>query len=370
MADHPTFGVEEEFLLVDPDCGEPVPLNTRVAVLAEDDGVDLQLELTSCQVETATEVADNVEDLRAQLTRLRRITSVAADKAGARLLASGLPPTVPHRFPITDAERYARIADRFGMIAHEQGICGCHVHVAVPDREAAIRVSNRLRPWLPLLLGLTANSAIYRNADSGYASFRQVLWSRWPSAGPPPHFDSAADYDAAVQRMQDIGAMLDDGMVYWDIRPSANFPTVEVRVADVPATVADTVLHATLTRAAVMTALAEEQRGEPVPDIRAHELAAAYWSSARYGLDGPAVDPFSAGGDHTGPAVDLLGALIDRVAPALRTVGDYEFVRDGLGRLLERGNGAQRQRAAWQRRDEISDVIDAVATATVEDCDD
>ncbi|WP_395309160.1 glutamate--cysteine ligase [Mycobacterium sp. AMU20-3851] len=369
MAGHPTFGVEEEFLLVDPDCGEPVPLNTRVAVLAEDDGVDLQLELTSCQVETATEVSDNTADLRAQLTRLRRIAGDAANKAGARLLAAGLPPTVPHEFPITESERYGRIADRFGMVAHEQGICGCHVHVAVPDRDAAIQVSNRLRPWLPLLLGMTANSAIYRNDDSGYASFRQVLWSRWPSAGPPPHFDSAEDYDAAVQRMQDIGAMLDDGMVYWDIRPSANFPTVEVRVADVPATVADTVLHATLTRAAVMTALDEERRGVPLPDVRAHELAGAYWSSARYGLDGPAVDPFSDGGKGTGPAADLLRALVDRIAPALRTVGDFEFVEDELARLFERGNGAQRQRAAWLRRGEAADVIDAVAEATVEDCD-
>ena len=94
--------------------------------------------------------------------------------SGAQLLAVGLPPTVPHEFPITDTPRYREIAERFGMIAHEQGICGCHVHVAVPDRDAAIQVSNRLRPWLPLLLALTANSAVYRNADTGYASWRSV----------------------------------------------------------------------------------------------------------------------------------------------------------------------------------------------------
>ena len=141
------------------------------------------------------------------------------------------------------------------MIAHEQGICGCHVHVAVPDREAAIQVGNRLRPWLPLLLAVTANSAIYRNTDTGYASWRSILWQRWPVAGPPPQFDSADEYDAVVRQLLDTGAMLDDGMVYWDVRPSANFPTVEVRVADVPATVAETVLFAALVRGAVMTAL-------------------------------------------------------------------------------------------------------------------
>lgn len=99
----------------------------------------------------------------------------AADEADATLLAVGLPPTVPQHFPITDSPRYRRIGERFGMIASEQGICGCHVHVEVPDRDAAIAVTNRLRPWLPLLLALTANSAIYRNADSGYATWLTVL---------------------------------------------------------------------------------------------------------------------------------------------------------------------------------------------------
>lgn len=121
MSSHPTIGVEEEFLLVDPRAGEPVPRNTRVAELAAANGVDLQLELTSCQVETATEVAATLDDVRAQLRRLRGVTRDAAADAGAQLLAVGLPPSVPHHFPITHAPRYERIAKRFGMIAHEQG---------------------------------------------------------------------------------------------------------------------------------------------------------------------------------------------------------------------------------------------------------
>ncbi|MCV7200908.1 YbdK family carboxylate-amine ligase, partial [Mycolicibacterium peregrinum] len=160
----------------------------------------------------------------------------------------------PHAFPVTDAPRYRRIGAQFGMIAHEQGICGCHVHVRVPDRAAAIYVSNWLRPWLPSLLALSANSPLYRNADTGHASWRSVLWSRWPAAGPPPFFTSPEDFDRTVRLLVDAGVILDEDMVYWDVRPSADFPTVEVRVADVPATVAETVLLATLIRAAVMTA--------------------------------------------------------------------------------------------------------------------
>lgn len=364
MATHPTVGVEEEFLLVDPDTGEPVARNEAVAQHAKAHGVELQLELTSCQVETATEVADTCEEVRAQLTRLRRIAADAAEAAGARLLAVGLPPTVPHEFPITDKKRYRRIAERFGMIAHEQGICGCHVHVAVPDRDAAIAVSNRIRPWLPLLLAVTANSAIYRNTDTGHASWRSVLWQRWPSAGPPPQFESADEYDAVVRLFLDTGAMLDDGMVYWDVRPSANFPTVEVRVADVPATVAESVLLAALVRGCAMTALEAERRGDTVAPLAPHALRAAYWTSARNGLDGDAIDLTDSHG--SAPAVQLLDRLVDHVRPALEQVGDFDMVRSELARIAEHGNGAMRQRRAWSRSHDVADVLAESARATLE----
>jgi carboxylate-amine ligase len=363
MATHPTFGVEEEFLLVDPGSGEPVPLNRAVAERAKAKGVDLQLELTSCQVETTSDVMASSEALRGEMSRLRRIASEAAEAAGARLLAVGVPPTVPHSFPITDTPRYREIAEKFGMIAHEQGICGCHVHVAVPTRELAVRVSNRLRPWLPSLLALTANSAIYRSTDTGYASWRKVLWALWPSAGPPPHFDSVDEYDALVRMMQDAGAILDDGMVYWDVRPSADFPTVEIRVADVPATVAETVLVATLARAAVMTAIDDEQSGAPVLPLTSHALKAAYWKAARDGLEGLSIDLPDTHAPL--PATRLLSNLVDRVEPALKALGDDDMVREELARIAAEGNGAMRQRRAWERRHEVGDVIEEAATATL-----
>jgi carboxylate-amine ligase len=226
-------------------------------------------------------------------------------------------------------------------------------------------VSNRLRPWLPSLLALTANSAVYRNADTGYASWRRVLWARWPSAGPPPRFESVDEYDATVRMLEHAGAMLDDGMVYWDVRPSANFPTVEVRVADVPATVAETVVLAVLTRAAVMTALEEERRGEPVPPLAAHALQAAYWKSARDGLDGDAVDLLES--HESVAATLLLDRLVEHVRPALEAVGDYQLVSDELARIAEQGNGAMRQRRAFQRRHDVADVIAEAAAATLAD---
>ncbi|HTX95377.1 MAG TPA: glutamate--cysteine ligase [Mycobacterium sp.] len=359
----PTFGAEEEFLLVDPRSGEPAPRNAAVADEAERRGVDLQLELSSCQVETTSQVAKTSGELGEDLTRLRRAAAQAAETTGVQLLACGLPPATPHEFPITDSERYRRIGEQFGMIAHEQGICGCHVHVQLPDRAAAVHVSNWLRPWLPSLLALSANSAIYRSADSGYASWRSVLWRRWPAAGPPPFFPAAEDYDRAVRMLLDTGVILDPGAIYWDVRPSADFPTVEVRVADVPATVAETVLLATLVRAAVMTALDAPEEDDVLTRLPPGALRAAYWKAAHDGLAGHTLDLVH--GRGAVPAREQLAALAHRVGPALVALGEYGRVTYELDRITAQGNGAMRQCRAWQKRQNVMDVIAETAAATL-----
>jgi glutamate---cysteine ligase / carboxylate-amine ligase len=362
----PTFGAEEEFLLVDPRTGEPAPRNTEVADEAQRRGVELQLELSSCQVETTSSVATTSEQFGEELTRLRRTAAQAAEASGVRLLAVGLPPSTPHAFPVTDTPRYRRIGAEFGMIAHEQGICGCHVHVQVPDRAAAVHVSNWLRPWLPSLLALSANSAIYRNADSGHASWRSVLWRRWPAAGPPPFFPSPDDYERSVRMLVDSGVLVDRKMIYWDVRPSANFPTVEVRVADVPATVAETVLLATLVRAAVMTALAARDEGRNEGDVLGRlppgALRAAYWKAAHDGLAGNTLDLLDGG--RAVPAREQLSALVRRVRPALEHLGEYDHVTDELDRIATEGNGAMRQLRAWRKREDVLDVIADAAAVT------
>ncbi|GAA4290840.1 glutamate--cysteine ligase [Mycobacterium paraffinicum] len=363
MNDPPTFGAEEEFLLVDPRTGEPAPQNADVAAEAKRRGVELQLELSSCQVETTSSVVSTSTELGQELARLRRTAAQAAEAMGLRLLAAGLPPATPHEFPVTDTPRYRRIGAEYGMVAHEQGICGCHVHVEVPDRAAAIHVSNWVRPWLPNLLALAANSAVYRSADSGYASWRSVLWRRWPVAGPPPFFPSPDEYDRTVRMLIDSEVILDEKMVYWDVRPSQNFPTIEVRVADVPATVAETVLFATLVRAAVMTALEARGREDEPGRLPPAALRAAYWKAAHDGLAGRTLDLIHGGGAVS--ARDQLGALVQRVRPALETLGEYDRVVGELDRVATQGNGAMRQLRAWRKRGEVMDVIDEAAAATL-----
>jgi len=361
-ASGPSYGVEEEFLLVDK-AGRPLALSPEVVRRAAEQGVELQLETTFAQVEVATDKAASSTALGEQIRSLRQAAASSARQAGAVLVAAALPPGGSGPGPLRGTDRYRWMSDRLGMVTDERENCGCHVHVEVPSRDAAIEVSNWLRPWLPLMLALTANSAIYRGVNTRHASWRNVMWSRWPSAGPPPYFEAAADYDRAVTMLLESGAMLDHGMVYWHVRASTRFPTVEVRVADVPATAAETVLYATLVRAAVVAALARYERGERAPRVPDHMLRLACWSAAREGLGGHLIDIANCGKIVT--TVHLLGVWLATLRPALEELGEYGWVCNELRTLMREGNGAMRQLHAWQSGENTADVVAALAAATL-----
>ncbi|WP_306307648.1 carboxylate-amine ligase [Nocardia paucivorans] len=360
-----TVGVEEEFFLTDPETGAPVAKNVEVAGTAEQAGINLYPELIRCQIEANTRVHSSSSHLLTELCELRRTIASCAEKNGARLLAVAVPPTVSDDIPITATPRNRRIVENYGRPAHEQQVCGCHVHIGVPDRDAAIRASNFLRPWLPLFLALTANSALYHGAETGYRSWRRILWGRWPSAGPPPYFDSAADYDAMVAMMLSHGIILDRKMVYWDVRPSVRYPTVEIRISDIPATAQETALLATLIRATVLTARTAPVQKRPPAKIFDELLRLAYWKAARDGIAGELVDPTNG---RKIPGRIWLAELIARIRPALEELGDYRFVAETVDAVLARGNGATRQLRTYHTHHDIQDVIAELSDATLQGC--
>jgi len=336
---HPSIGVEEELLLVSA-TGDPLPRSQ--AVVDELPDLDVTLELTRAQIELNSPVCDSAAELHQQLTSMRSELAAAAHSEGARVLAIAVPPAGEAAQLVTKKPRYREMAERYGLLAREQGVCGCHVHVDVPDQDAAVRVSNHLRPWLPALLALTANSPIYLGQDTGFASWRWVMWSRWPSAGPPPYLESVEHYEALVAMHMAVGTVMDEQMIYWDVRPSSHLPTIEVRVSDVPMTVDETVLLATLSRALVMTALED---GGPGPTLQPEILRAGYWLAARDGLTDGAVDVTTG---ELVPVAELLTKLTQHVGPALQELGDEQLVVDGIERALADGNGAIRQQQMFR----------------------
>ncbi|WP_433362902.1 carboxylate-amine ligase [Actinoplanes sp. CA-142083] len=333
-----TLGVEEEYLLLDPDTGENAPVAGDVlAALPGELREQSRPEFRRSMLEMVTPVCTSLAELRGHLSVMRRAAATAAARAGARLVPVGATPVAePDRTP-TDDPRFHAIARHYGPIAHDPALCGCHVHVGVPSRAEAIEAGNHLRPWLPVVQALAVNSPLCEGVDTGFASWRSVQLLRWPSLGPAPHHDSPAGYDRTVAALVASGAMLDESMVLWYARPSATFPTVEVRVADVCPAIGDTVLVAALVRALVETA----REGHEAPVVPDELLRAAHWNAARTGMDGTLLDPRTG---QARPAWQAVDDLLTHIGPALRRLGDRGTVETELARIRRDGTGAARQR--------------------------
>jgi glutamate---cysteine ligase / carboxylate-amine ligase len=350
-----TIGVEEEFLLVDAD-GQLSGHGPEVADATDDRAGEVETELTLCQVEAATDVCRTPDEILGQLTALRASLASSAGARGLRVLPSGAP-VLPEgdRPSITPKERYLRMARHFGATARAGATCGCHVHVEMPDRELGVRIMNHLRPWLPALLAITANSP-FDGVDTGYASWRYQRWSQWPSAGPPPVFASLDEYESIVDSMLRSTAILDRGMVYWDVRLSEHQPTLELRVCDVAVRAEDATLLAVLVRGLVVCAAELVAAGTPATPVPHAVLRANLWCASHSGLAGAGLHP------ATGKPVGFHEQLADLLSLLRPVLGDdVAFAEAGLAALRERGNGADLQRAVFGRRGRLADVVDELA---------
>ena len=365
-----TVGMEEELLLLDPGTRGVVPAAQRVLkefrehgrgrghALAATDALDQ--ELFRHQLETRTDPSQDADDFHEQVVAARRTAGEAAEAVGLVLGACGIVPLHGDPSVVSPNDRYRDMVDTFGEIARTGGTCGMHVHVAIDSDEEGIAVLDRIAPWLPAILALSTNSPYVDGRDSGYASWRAQVWSRWPSAGPTEQFGSVAGYRAACQTMLASGAARDTGMLYFDARLSVGQPTVEVRVCDVCTDAAEAVAIAMLVRGLVETAARDHAAARPVPTWRAEELRVAHWRASRYGVAEQLVDPVAR---ELRPARAVLGALVGVVEDALSEAGDLDRVSTAVERAV-RANGAARQRAAFERTGSLTGVVDDLVDRT------
>lgn len=352
-------GVEEEFHIVDLATrrltGQADMLMRRLP--ADRFGWEMQrsvLEANSRPWSGLTELAEDIAGLR-------QAAVAAAEPLGLGIVAAGTVPLAdPRTLQVTPDPRYEHIRDEYRMLVCEQLICSTQVHVDVDDRDLAIAVGRRIAPWLPALLALSASSPFWRGTDTGYASYRTLIWRRWPTAGALYGFESAADYDQAITDLIRSGIITDSGMIYFDVRPSAHLPTLELRICDSCPRLDDVVLLAGLFRALVISAAAAEYEGQPLPPVRPELLQAATWRAARAGLEGDLVDPVTA---SPAPAARLLEQLLAELRPALESTGDWELVCELTTSALARGSSAARQRAA-RSSGGLRNVVDTLVAET------
>lgn len=347
------IGVEEEFHVLEVESGLLVP--RAEAVLEHLPKRTFTTELHQSTVESNSAVHTSLDDLYADLTETRRRLDKEAASSGLAVMAAGTAPLAPaaSAHPTADA-RYLHMAEEYRKIADEQLICGAQVHVDVPDRDTAVRAMCVVSPWLPVLLALSASSPFWHGADTGYASWRTLVWQRWPTAGPAGCFSDAAEYDAAVEDFVRAGIISDTGMIYYDVRPSSHLRTLELRVCDACPRAETVVLIAGLFRALVTEARERlRTHGGPGCTGRHEWLRGATWRAARSGLEGTLVDPET---HREVPAPQVLRKLLVRLRPALEAHGDWDTVRSLARAALAEGSAARRMRRTAQDEDLLACV--------------
>jgi YbdK family carboxylate-amine ligase len=359
-----TVGVEEEYHLVDPIAFTLAPrpeLAAQVAAGLADR--QLRAEMLTSQLEAVTEVCTTLADVRASLVSARRAATAAAEDHGATILASSTHPFATlSEIDIMAHPRYERLLDRFGAMPRQFNLCGCHVHVAVPDLDTAVRVLTHARPYLPLLVALSGSSPFHDGVDTGHVSWRTALLALWPQGGPPPPMASGEEYRTVVADLQRSDLVDEPSALLWELRPSTRYPTLEFRGPDVCTDVDDAVLIAALVRSLVRTLARRVDAEQPAQVPADSLLRAARWRAGRFGLDG-ALWSFSRGELVDGRAAvrDLLAEL----RPDLEEHGEYDTASGLTAALLDRGSSAARQRSVARRGGGLHAVVrDGLALTT------
>lgn len=358
MSEHRQVGVEEELFLIDPRTRRLVAASDRAVEAAHD---DVEQELFLQQLEIQTDPQREMGRLLANIKEARALAAKAASGTGARVAAMPTPILADDEGEVTRKRRYERMVSRYGLVGRSALVCGMHVHVDIADDEEGTAVIDRLAPWLPLVLALSAGSPFNLGVDTGFASWRAEVWESWPTAGAVEPFGDASGYHRAVADLIDSGAALDAGMIYFDARLARDFPTVEIRVADVCADPEDAVVIAATLRGLVDVCAQAWRDGTTASPWRVERLRAARWRARRDGLTSQLIDPVNG---RLTSAHDALHTLMHTIAPALERHGDRDLVEDGLARLLRDGTGAQRQRAIAGPDLALTAVVDDILDRT------
>ena len=360
-----TLGVEEEYMLLDPQSFDLVHhVDTMLTAVQNGEFIErIGPELMQSVLEISTPVCHTAADVDRELRRLRTYVTELARSEELRVGSAGTHPfSLFERQRITARDRYRALVDQLQYIARRELIFGLHVHVAVDDCEKAIQVMSALLVHLPDLLALSANSPFWRGESTGLSSSRQMVFAAFPRSGPPPRFRDYADYAEVVGQLEKTGCIADYTHIWWDIRPHPRFGTIEVRVMDAVSRVEDTVALAAYIQSLVKLYSDRYTLGQELPSYHRILTTENKWLAARYGLEAPLMD-LSTGRRNRVPVAQLIRRTLRDLEPHARELGsDREL--EGIREILAKGNGADRQRRIFNANRDIVEVTREVSEAT------
>ena len=349
MSDDPDFtlGIEEEYLLVDPQTGDLAPAPDALMAACRDAlGDSVSPEFLRCQIEVGTPVSADIAEARGHLAHLRRTVARIAGEYGLAPISASCHPFADWRDQFhTDKDRYHQLSRALGAVSRRMLICGMHVHVGIPSPAQRIDLMNQLTYFLPHLLALSASSPFWQGSDTGLASYRTTVFGGMPRTGLPPQFGGWDEFERSVQVLVDLGVIEDSSKIWWDLRPSSRFPTLETRVCDASPRLDDTVTLAALNQATLRMLWRLSRQNQRWRQYDPFLLGENRWRAARYGL---AEGPIDFGAGRIIPFAQALEdwlALIAQDADALGCQPQVARARD----MVAGGGSAARQRAVLSR---------------------
>ncbi len=354
-----TIGIEEELMILD---AESLELANAIEALLDDTRSEqVKPELMESVLEIATTPQPNTAAAGVELRGLRaHVASVAAGRGLAIGAAGTHPFAMWEQQRIVARPRYRELVDDLRFVARQELLFGQHVHVGLDDPEKAIHVANGMRVHLPVLLALSANSPFWRADATGLASTRTPIFRAFPRVGIPPTYADWADYEASISFMVESGVIEDYTYLWYDVRPHPNLGTVEIRVMDAQTRVEHTLGLAALIQAMVKELAEHFEAGKRLSRYPHQMIDENKWLAARHGLDGELVDLPSR---SRVPTRELARRLLERLrghAEELGSAAELAAIDD----LLERGNGAARQRIVYEANQDLREVAAEIVAAT------
>src|SRR5258706_5300163 len=364
MFDQFTLGIEEEFQIVDPQTRE---LKSHVVEFLDEGrmllGEQIKPEMIQSQIEVGTGVCKNIQEARADITRLRAIISSLAQKNGLKIAAASTHPISRWQDQeIFDDERYELLIEELQTVARSLLIFGLHVHVGIADRERQIHIMNSSRYFLPHVLALTTSSPFWVGHNTGLKSYRSEIFKKFPRTDIPDHFESYSSFERYVALLVKTGCINDGKKIWWDCRLHPFFPTLEFRICDIPTRVDDTIAIAALVQAIVakLTRLIEKNLGFRL--YRRMLIQENKWRAVRWGIDGKMID---FGEQKEVPTRDLILELLEFIDDVVDELGSRKEI-EHIHTILERRTSAEEQLRVFEETKDLNAVVDRLIELTME----
>ena len=366
-----TLGVEEEFFLVDPTTRDLLPdPDPRIFEYCDKNRGDHKVvaEFLRSQIETTTRVCSSVEDVRSALMETRRLVIDAARQHGAAVLAASTHPFAEwHNQVVTAGRRYEQFAMTYQQAVRELLVGGLHIHAGFGDEDSRVRVMTAMRRYLPLLHALSASSPFSSGRETGFKSYRLTLFGSMPRTGLPGPLHSWTEFDSLVDDFRRMEFIQDSSELWWDIRPSRSFPTLELRICDICQTIDDAMSVVALYACLVRNLLRRDREDRLPPEPPTELIEENCWLAQRYGVVAFLGDTEGAG------RVDIdeyAGSLVEELTEDAQALGCEDELRHILV-VIRYGTGADRQIDHYRLRrlegDSEEKALQAVVDLVVEE---